>query len=147
MTGKPVKLPRYVSMNSSLAWHTSALQVSAFESLLLPSRLSHSGALTSASLDTLATCINPTGDRRIAELGMEIIEPEQDSQMGGLGVPTSPSVSEGDCDFFPEWHVASGSRRSRTFAELDTFRGNVVEDEMFSNGHDDESGEERDYRR
>lgn len=71
----PLSLPGYnlsqtVSIDRSSKWHTSALLSAALETASLPSRLRNEQGGLSATLDTLTSELNTTGNRGLADLDM-----------------------------------------------------------------------------
>jgi hypothetical protein len=75
MSNKPAKVPGYLSLDSTSAWHISALQVAGLESMTMSSRLRANGGRQGALRD-LEDTINSTGKRRIAKFEMSVADPD-----------------------------------------------------------------------
>jgi hypothetical protein len=75
MSNKPAKVPGYLSLDSTSAWHISALQIAGLESMTMSSRLRASGGRQGALRD-LEDTINSTGKRRIAKFEMSVADPD-----------------------------------------------------------------------
>lgn len=74
------RLPHYVSpFDATSRWHTSALQLSAWESVTLPLRLKADQKGTSKASDYEATLSND-GKRKIVHLGLSVSEANKDDE-------------------------------------------------------------------
>lgn len=112
ITTNPSSLPAYVNdSDASSKWHSSALQMSALETLTLPSRLRN----TNSARQTLASfeaALNNDGKRLIASLTSSTTDPSKlsgalnghsanDSRMNGYDDDESASSGKLDIDFTP----------------------------------------------
>ncbi|GAM90790.1 hypothetical protein ANO11243_088350 [Dothideomycetidae sp. 11243] len=72
LTTVPAALPNYITgFDSGSRWHTSALQMTAIESISLPSRLRHDLSARS-SLDEFEAILSNGGKRRLAMLDLRV---------------------------------------------------------------------------
>ena len=72
----PLSFPRYISLDSTSRWHTSALLSTAIESMTLPSRL-RSSDHKRGTLDSFESALNVNGNQRIAQLQCTVAESKQ----------------------------------------------------------------------
>ncbi|KAF1927184.1 mtDNA inheritance protein dml1 [Didymella exigua CBS 183.55] len=140
LSNRPAKVPRYLSFDSTSAWHVSALQAVGVESMTLSSRLKTSNG-RHGTLQDIEDTINSTGKRRIAKFEMSIADPDVLSEetadkllnAGKVG-PTNPrqtseseaQLSSFDIDAFTkDYRLASskGSKREHIFARAEACRG------------------------
>ncbi len=70
----PPVLPRYVEIDRSSQWQTSALLSTALETTTLPSRLRDSSR-NHATFDVMEAALNVNGTQRIAKLQCSIVDP------------------------------------------------------------------------
>ncbi|KAF2864965.1 tubulin domain-containing protein [Massariosphaeria phaeospora] len=75
MSNSPVKLPPYLTLDSSSPWHIGALQAVAMESMTIPVRLKSSNGRP-GTLQDIEDSFNSTGKRRIAKLEMSVADPD-----------------------------------------------------------------------
>ncbi|KAK4545231.1 hypothetical protein LTR36_003411 [Oleoguttula mirabilis] len=144
ITSVPARLPGYVEMDGASAWHTSALQAAAVESVTLPTRLRRAEA-GRATFGDLETTLSNDGNRRLAALGLtasvaedleeqgQQVNGHEDSRMtngytNGRGDEHEQPANKLDIDFFPD--IASSSRagrtserRTHTFSTVESLRG------------------------
>jgi hypothetical protein len=145
MSNNPVKLPSYLSLDSTSSWHISAMQSIAMESMTIPSRLRSSRG----TLQDLEETVNSTGKRRVAKLEMSVADPDVLSEKSStridgakkVGSLISPQDSEKnddritsfDMEFFTkDYRVANtkGHKKEHIFGRAESSRGdwNVSED-------------------
>ncbi len=105
------KLPSYISINRHAAWHTSAVQCTAFESVMLPSRLRCYQDTT--SLDDLANSLNIQGNQKIVQLEFSIAE----------------ARLQECCDLFPRKYDTPAAREVHNIAKIEMSRGEMPEEE------------------
>lgn len=145
LTSLPAKLPGYLSMSSSSAWHTSALQAAAVESILLPARLRTSEA-GRMSFDQLEAILNNDGKRRLAAAALSVDDPNNlhadydNSQhhdvrmVNGISNGTSDEHINLDLSLVPAMHLSTNetrhqsSGRTQTFNKVESLRGPWLSD-------------------
>jgi hypothetical protein len=145
MSNNPVKLPSYLSLDSTSPWHIGAMQSIAMESMTIPSRLRSSRE----TLQGLEETVNSTGKRRIAKLEMSVADPDVLSEkssdhidraekVGSLILPQDSEeindrMTSFDMEFFTKDYRVANTRRHKKehiFGRAETSRGdwNVSED-------------------
>lgn len=137
MLATPSKLPNYVNFDKSHAWHTSALQVTGFESVMLPTRLKVSGGDTATTLDHLAITLAGSEERRIAGLRFEVEDvlrthPHTNGSSGAHDDSAQSTAKDPDsiCDMFSQRATDTTTLQSgQKFAKVDCFRGEMRHDE------------------
>ncbi|KAL1871709.1 hypothetical protein VTK73DRAFT_1930 [Phialemonium thermophilum] len=158
--GVPSPLGSHVSLDSSSAWHTSAVLASALESVLLPSRLKDEA--NSDTLGGIIDLLNTMGRQTIANLQMSISPGEEapDSSASDSRVRHASAEdmdgSEGlqlDLDFAPSNQLSAnrpsnGFHRPRVFSQVVTTRGYPAEEaDSDVEMEDDEAPRSRDPRK
>lgn len=135
----PASLTRYLALQASSPWHTSALQALAIESLTLPTRLrtSEHGIST---FDELEATLNDNGHRRVAGCALSVEDPShlvQTAQSGGYDTRMTNGNSGDhhaeevklDIDTFPSLgHLSNVNgnrlgRRTHVFSKTEILRG------------------------
>jgi len=125
------------------AWHTSAMQALALETLTLPSRLRRSQGINAATLGDLAVALDPSDERRIAQARFDV----KDVHASGRGVGGTLSEAMPGCNLAP----AAAEGDMRTFAAYEVSRSHKEEeaeedeDQTKRIGHDE--SREGSYRR
>lgn len=166
----PPVLPRYVELDRSSQWQTSALLSTAHETMTLPSRLRHTSS-NHATFDAMEAALNVNGTQRIANLQCSIVDPSVlkaekshsvkeshdrrapdsktvDSMLDEDGAQTATATL--DMDFFRRGYSNSVAslRQSRetthTFGQVETLRGDFM---MNGDEDDEEAGSARKRRR
>lgn len=140
MSNRPAKIPDYLSLDPTSAWHVSALQAIGVESMTLSSRLRTSNG-RDGTLQDIEDTINSTGKRRIAKFEMSVADPdilsektaEEMARAEKVGSADSRRMSEAevhlgsfDFDAFTrDYRVAShkSGRREHIFARAEACRG------------------------
>lgn len=124
----------YVSLDRNSHWSVSALQETAFESMLLPTRLKPFPRHNTTNLGELLLAMNLEGDQKVGELQLNVAGMNEtngyhdiagnDTNHGGI---TAPPQSTG-CDFFP-LAKSSGTvaRQPHCFSEVATSRSTYVD--------------------
>ncbi|KAL7273746.1 mtDNA inheritance, partitioning of the mitochondrial organelle [Rhizina undulata] len=125
----PLNFPRYVTLDPTSPWHTSALISTAIESATLPTRLrDKEGVGMMGTLNDLSMLLNVSGNQKISMLKMRVDdrEPEEDDiQIQDSRVPTWSDVVvikrkyTGSEEIEMSWEVDKGSTRGFR----GTFRG------------------------
>jgi hypothetical protein len=140
ISNRPAKVPDYLSLDPTSAWHVSALQAVGVESMTLSSRLRTSNG-RHGTLQDIEDTINSTGKRRIAKFEMSIADPdilskkttEDMARAEKVGSTDSRRTSESethlssfDFDAFTrDYRVAShkGGKKDHIFARAEACRG------------------------
>ena len=160
MSIPPSSLPRYISLNRSSQWHTSALLSTAIETMTLPSRL-RPGERKGGNLIQMEAALNVNGNQRVAKLQCSIPD-DEDTKSGVVEASTKdyrlPQLDAGqtlfdegdlqmtnatlDMDFFctdlKSSHLKT-VRQEHVFGQVDVYReGSESRDEL---------GEEEGYSR
>ncbi|MCJ1479093.1 mtDNA inheritance, partitioning of the mitochondrial organelle [Lambiella insularis] len=166
----PQNLPKYVSLDRTSAWHTSAVLMTAIESMTLPCRIRGEDEKRTAFHDFEAA-LNTNSNQHIAQLGLSVLSPMVGTTRGnklatgdprvlnariahvlleedGLGID-SDSTSKHDLELFPG--LTSGTESDRvgprkaahTFGQVDSHRGVSVDDTARPVPEDDEYGRKR----
>lgn len=132
----PRLLGSNVSLDASSNWHTSALVLSALESVTLPSRLK--GGTNSNTLSGITDLLNAMGKQRISSLQMNIAQKLTDAsgdpslrQASHRSYDNDDEESDAlylDIDFSPSDQVEPGRRQNgfhkpRIFSQFLTSRG------------------------
>lgn len=92
----PSGLPRYVHLETVSDWSTSALLVTAIESIMLPTRIRAAGG-RQAPLPFLEAALNTNGRQNIFELSASVFSHGVESQQNGFTSGTDNAVlSHGD---------------------------------------------------
>ena len=89
LSSPPAYFPRYVTLDHTSQWQTSALLSTALESMTLPSRMK-AGDHKSGTLDILEAALNVNGNQRIAQLQCTIV----DSKGTEGQLSTQPSLQD-----------------------------------------------------
>ena len=142
----PPVLPQCVRLDRNSQWHTSALLLTALETLTLPSRLRHING-NNATFNVMEAALNVNGNQRIANLQSSVVDPsvlkfEKSVSVKGShdrripGANTSEvkedlkmTTTNLDMDFLNEGYSTSvtlpSHRRetAHTFGEVETLRG------------------------
>lgn len=135
--------PDYITLERTHPWHTSALQCTALESALLPSRLKASSGLPQTTLDHLALQITGGEDQRVARLAFNIDGTTRKSELTnghahaadastGNGIsdsrapsrtsaPTLARAKTQSCDIFPVLPMSTPQHH-----EDHTFRNTII---------------------
>ena len=75
ISNTPIKMPSYLALNGTSAWHVGALQAVALESMTMSSRL-RSAVGGRGTLQDIEETFNSSGKRRIAKLELSIADPD-----------------------------------------------------------------------
>lgn len=149
-------LPDYISLRTHHPWHTSALQCTALESLLLPTRLKASSGISTITLDHLALSVTEGEDRHIARLSFEVGGTKRKVELTnghghahGEGDARAPPPSSNDsplqrtqkqiCDLFPDVPGPNAQRANANNRD-DHVLTNVRTRRGMEDGDDDEQG-------
>ncbi|EON98038.1 putative misato segment ii myosin-like domain-containing protein [Phaeoacremonium minimum UCRPA7] len=148
----PLAIPQHLSphslaLDSSSAWHTSALLSTAIESATLPSRLKD---LTNRdSLGNIGNLLNVHGKQTVAHLQMSIARSDQVPRSENVGDEPSDGLRL-DIDFRPPDDVADSHRQNgfnvpKIFSQVLATRGERAdeEDEEENDGDDREDAAHR----
>ncbi|KAH9872498.1 mtDNA inheritance, partitioning of the mitochondrial organelle [Plenodomus lingam] len=150
ISNSPAKIPNYLLMEATSAWHIAALQVAGLESMTISSRLRTSVG-GRGTLQDLENTVNSTGKQRIAKFGISIANPDvlsakvqqETAQAEKTGSMTSRRTSE-DCGTLADFdmdvftrdyrNINRTSKKEHIFGRAESCRGewNVHED----NDHD-----------
>ncbi|XPS75755.1 mtDNA inheritance, partitioning of the mitochondrial organelle [Ascochyta lentis] len=139
VSNRPAKLPSYLSLDATSAWHVSALQAVGVESMTLSSRLRNSNG-RDGTLQDIEDTINSTGKRRIAKFEMNIADPDalsdkldRTARAEKVGHSSSRRTSESEAQlssfdidtFSKDYRLASSrvSKREHIFARAEACRG------------------------
>lgn len=140
MSNLPAKVPSYLSLDPTSAWHVSALQAIGLESMTLSSRLKYSDG-RHGTLQDIEDTINSTGKRRIAKFGMSIVDPDILSEKSAEGLTRAEKagsttarrmsndgdkLSTFDIDTFSKDYKLVSSKSSKEehiFARAEAYRG------------------------
>ena len=144
MSHLPRKTPSYLSMDPHSSWCTTALQLIAYDTLTLPTRLRSSSTQQTSTLEDLSITITPEPNQPIAELEMNFPNMvEMNGWHDADGGISMTGQTTADLQYFPSENNASNNlRQVRTFAELHVSRGRRrVEDDDET---DDRDGDRND---
>lgn len=140
LSNRPAKVPKYLSLDATSAWHVSALQAVGLESMTLSSRLKNPNG-QHGTLQDIEDTINSTGKRRIAKFEMSIADPdvlsekltEESVRAEKAGSTTlrhmsesEPQLARFDIDAFSKDYRLASSRASKkehVFARAEACRG------------------------
>lgn len=140
VSNRPAKVPDYLSLDVTSAWHLSALQAIGMETMTVSSRLRTSNG-RHGTLQDIEDTINSTGKRRIAKFEMSIAGPDvlsekslQGTAKAGKVGPTTPrrmndgetQLSSFDIDVFSKDYRLTPSKASKIehiFARAEACRG------------------------
>lgn len=75
MSNRPVRSPGYLALDTTLPWHTSAMQATALESVTLPSRLRAVDGQRK-TLNEMEAALSNDGNRKVAKLAYSVADPE-----------------------------------------------------------------------
>ena len=141
ITSLPKSFASYLSLDSSSAWHTSALAVALVESITLPARL-RSSENARATFEQMETTLNNDGNRKIVASALSVKDPDQlndrsestgqtDTRMtnGNTNSHVENSVQQLDISLFPNMNAALNTgdrrldRREHMFSKMESLRG------------------------
>lgn len=156
----PPVLPRYVELDRSSQWQTSALLSTALETTTLPSRLRNSSR-NHATFDVMEAALNVNGTQRIAQLQCSIVDPSvsraeksrfakgcHDRQrLGSKRIDlmldeddAQTTTVDLDMDFFCGRYIRSVAslsqhhQASHTFGQVETLRGGFEDEDEAAAG-------------
>lgn len=169
----PQQLPKYVSLDRKSSWHTSALLMTAVESMTLPCRLRGNNQNRTTFHDVDAV-LNVNNNQRIAQLRLRVPDLEHieaihtqrgQSLQGDPRVPTasnihmllgedglkkdSDSTQETELDLLPgiaqdvRPYSRTPNKATHTFGQVDCLRGSLENDAAPVSEEDDEYGRKR----